>query len=218
MRSYFAAATPYPFFSSTAVADRGPSPCQAGRARTTSRRARPRDLSPENQVTRPAAQKFDVPLMPFCSYCHDISGIIGLPFVTEVEVGGRHPPLPWGFRRPILRTNGLRSRPKISGRIAAEPAAGLRTPEFLRDVQLRGLTVTGAIEWTLAVTGRHRQQGESWSIEEGYLALRDLSRVGRLNGRHLISEVVPPSSAPAIYRPLLGAKRDLLGVVFDWRT
>jgi NADPH:quinone reductase-like Zn-dependent oxidoreductase len=92
------------------------------------------------------------------------------------------------------------------------------TTEFLRDVQLRGLTVTGASEWTLAVTGRHRQQGESWSIEEGYLTLRDLLRVGRLNGRGLISEIVPPSSAPAIYRALLGAKRDLLGVVFDWRT
>jgi NADPH:quinone reductase-like Zn-dependent oxidoreductase len=92
------------------------------------------------------------------------------------------------------------------------------TTEFLRDVQLRGLTVTGASEWTLAITGRHRQQGESWSIEEGYLALRDLLRVGKLDGRDLISEIVPPSSAPEIYRDLLGAKRDLLGVVFDWRN
>jgi len=92
------------------------------------------------------------------------------------------------------------------------------TTEFLRDVQLRGLTVTGASEWTLAVTGRHGLQGESWSMEEGYLAVRDLFRLGRLDGRHLISEIVPPSSAPEIYDALLGAKRDLLGVVFDWRT
>jgi threonine dehydrogenase-like Zn-dependent dehydrogenase len=90
------------------------------------------------------------------------------------------------------------------------------TTDFLRDIQLRGLTVTGASEWTLAITGRHRQQGESWSIEEGYIALRDLLKVGKLDGRDLISEVVSPSSAPEIYSALLGAKRDLLGVVFDW--
>ena len=92
------------------------------------------------------------------------------------------------------------------------------TTDFLRDVQLRGLTVTGASEWTLAITGSHRQQGESWSIEEGYVAIRDLFRAGRLDGRDLISEIVPPSAAPEIYDALLGAKRDLLGVVFDWRT
>jgi hypothetical protein len=86
------------------------------------------------------------------------------------------------------------------------------------NVQLRGLTVTGASEWTLAITGRHRQQGESWSIEEGYLALRDLFRGEKLDGRDLISEIVLPSSAPQIYQALLGAERDLLGVVFDWRT
>jgi NADPH:quinone reductase-like Zn-dependent oxidoreductase len=92
------------------------------------------------------------------------------------------------------------------------------TTEFLRDIQLRGLTVTGASEWTLAISGNHRQQGESWSIEEGYVALRDLFRAGKLDGRDLISEIVPPSAAPEIYSALLGAKRDLLGVVFDWRT
>jgi threonine dehydrogenase-like Zn-dependent dehydrogenase len=91
------------------------------------------------------------------------------------------------------------------------------TTEFLWDVQLRGFTVTGASEWTLA-TGRHRQQGESWSIEEGYVAIRDLFRAGKLDGRDLISEIVPPSAAPEIYSALLGAKRDLLGVIFDWRT
>jgi len=92
------------------------------------------------------------------------------------------------------------------------------TTDFLRDIQLRGLTVTGASEWALAITGRHRQQGESWSIEEGYLALRDLLRGGKLDGRDLISEIVPPLSAPEIYNALLDAKRDLLGVVFDWKT
>jgi len=92
------------------------------------------------------------------------------------------------------------------------------TTEFLRDVQLRGLTVTGASEWSLAITGRHRQQGESWSIEEGYLAIRDLFRAGKLDGRDLISEIVPPSAAPEIYSALLVTKRDLLGVIFDWRT
>lgn len=92
------------------------------------------------------------------------------------------------------------------------------TTEFLRDVQLRGLTVTGASEWTLPITGRHRQQGKSWSIEERYLALCDLFRVEKLDGRDSISEVVHPSSAPRIYHALLGGGRDLLGVVFDWRT
>jgi NADPH:quinone reductase-like Zn-dependent oxidoreductase len=88
--------------------------------------------------------------------------------------------------------------------------------QFLRDVQLRGLTVTGASEWTLGPKGRHRLHGESWSIEEGYATIRHLLLTGQLHGEELISELVRPEAAPAVYRDLLGAKRDLLGVMFDW--
>lgn len=50
------------------------------------------------------------------------------------------------------------------------------------------------------------------------MAIRDLFRAGKLDGRDLISEIVPPSAAPEIYSALLVTKRDLLGVIFDWRT
>jgi NADPH:quinone reductase-like Zn-dependent oxidoreductase len=87
---------------------------------------------------------------------------------------------------------------------------------FLRDVQLRGLTVTGASEWTLDPKGRHGLQSESWSIEEGYNTIRHLLLTGQLRGKELISEMVPPDAAPTVYEDLLGANRQLLGVIFDW--
>jgi NADPH:quinone reductase-like Zn-dependent oxidoreductase len=93
---------------------------------------------------------------------------------------------------------------------------GTDVSQLLRDIQLRGLTVTGASEWTLHTKGRHGLHGESWSIEEGYATIRQLLLTGKLRGKELISEVVSPEAAPEVYEDLLGAKRDLLGVIFDW--
>ncbi len=87
---------------------------------------------------------------------------------------------------------------------------------LLRDVHLRGLTVTGALEWTLPLTARHRMPGDTWSMAESYAYLRAAITSGRLKGRELVSKMARPSEAPSVYRDLLEGKQPLLSVVFDW--
>lgn len=89
---------------------------------------------------------------------------------------------------------------------------------MLRDVHLRGLTLTGALEWTLPLTGTHRLHGDSWSLQDNYAYLLAAFAGGALRGKELVSKVASPEEAPAIYAELLAGARALLGVVFDWRS
>jgi 2-desacetyl-2-hydroxyethyl bacteriochlorophyllide A dehydrogenase len=90
--------------------------------------------------------------------------------------------------------------------------------DLLRDIQLRGLTVASASEWTLAGKGSRRLHSDTWSIEENYRYLSRALASGRLKGRELVTKIVDPAQAPDVYRRLQAKTEGILSVVFDWRS
>ena len=56
-----------------------------------------------------------------------------------------------------------------------------------------------------------------WSEHDDYRTFLKLLAAGRMQVRPLISEVVPPTKAPGIYRTLAETENPPLGIVFDWR-
>ena len=56
-----------------------------------------------------------------------------------------------------------------------------------------------------------------WTARDDYRTLLALVAAGRLQVRPLISEVVSPELAPAIYARLAEEKHPPLGIVFDWQ-
>ncbi|MFP4250329.1 MAG: zinc-dependent alcohol dehydrogenase [Armatimonadota bacterium] len=55
-----------------------------------------------------------------------------------------------------------------------------------------------------------------WTARDDHRALLALIAAGRLKVRPIISEIVSPESAPAVYTRLAEEKHPPLGVVFDW--
>ena len=86
--------------------------------------------------------------------------------------------------------------------------------DFYKYVHCRGVSLIGAHTFT-------RPQTESrpgmWSEHDDYRTFLKLLAAGRMQVRPLISEVVPPTEAPGIYRTLAETENPPLGIVFDWR-
>ena len=86
--------------------------------------------------------------------------------------------------------------------------------DFYRQVHLPGVSLIGAHSSV-------RPQAESrpgyWTRQDDYRVLLALLGAGRLRVRPIISEVVSPADAPAIYRRLAEVAHPPLGIVFDWR-
>lgn len=82
------------------------------------------------------------------------------------------------------------------------------------DVHKKGAVVIGAHNY---IRPRSDSHPGYWTTRDDYRTLLDLLRTRRLAVEPLISAVVPPSEAPAIYRRFLDREPGLLGVVFDWR-
>ncbi len=86
---------------------------------------------------------------------------------------------------------------------------------LLSDVHLRGLTLTGALEWM--VPFRDEDAGELPSIQSGYRLLLQWLREGSLRVQGLLSHVVRPEQAQELYGGIERDRNAYLGVAFDWR-
>lgn len=85
--------------------------------------------------------------------------------------------------------------------------------DFYQYVHKRGVSLIGAHTMV-------RPQVDSypgyWTARDDYRTLLALLAAGRLQVRPIISEVVSPEWAPAIYTRLAEEKHPPLGIVFDW--
>jgi threonine dehydrogenase-like Zn-dependent dehydrogenase len=87
---------------------------------------------------------------------------------------------------------------------------------MLSDVHYKGVSVTGAFEWLPPF--RASEAGWGPSLEDTVLTVLRWLREGRLRTEGMISDVVAPEHADAIYRSLAADPDAHLGVVFDWQA
>jgi len=85
--------------------------------------------------------------------------------------------------------------------------------DFYQLVHRRGVSLIGAHTFV-------RPQQDSypgyWTTRDDYRTLLALISAGRLAVRPIISEIVSPEAAPAVYTRLAEEKHPPLGIVFDW--
>lgn len=86
--------------------------------------------------------------------------------------------------------------------------------DFYQYVHKRGVSLIGAHTMV-------RPQVDSypgyWTARDDYRTLLALLAAGRLKVRPIISEIVSPQCAPAVYSRLAEEKHPPLGIVFDWQ-
>ena len=86
--------------------------------------------------------------------------------------------------------------------------------DFYQYVHRRGVSLIGAHTMV-------RPQVDSypgyWTARDDYRTLLALLAAGRLKARPIISEIVSPQTAPAVYSRLAEEKHPPLGIVFDWQ-
>lgn len=102
------------------------------------------------------------------------------------------------------------------GRIALVGCS--RTPteriDFYHDVHRPGIQIIGAHNF---VRPKDQSRPGYWTMRDDMSSLMKLIRAGRINTRRLITEIVPPEQAPAMYQRFIDKDPGVLGVVFDWR-
>lgn len=85
--------------------------------------------------------------------------------------------------------------------------------DFYKYVHRRGISLIGAHTFT-------RAQQEStpgrWTEHDDYRTFLKLVAAGKLQTRPLISEIISPEAAHAVYARLAETKNPPLGIVFDW--
>ena len=86
--------------------------------------------------------------------------------------------------------------------------------DFYQYVHRRGVSLIGA--HTMVRPQMDSSPGY-WTAKDDYRTLLALIAAGRLQVKPIISEIVSPEQAPAIYARLAGEKQPPLGIVFDWR-
>lgn len=86
--------------------------------------------------------------------------------------------------------------------------------DFYKYVHKRGISLIGAHTFT-------RSKLESapgrWTEHDDYRTFLKLVAAKKLQTRPLISEIVSPENAPAVYSRLAECKNPALGIVFDWK-
>ncbi|NLF16321.1 MAG: zinc-binding alcohol dehydrogenase [Lentisphaerae bacterium] len=87
--------------------------------------------------------------------------------------------------------------------------------DFYQKVHRRGVALIGA--HTMA-RPKHESRPGRWTESDDYRTFLRLVAAGRLEIRPLISAVVPPEDAPAVYQRLAEEAHPPLGIVFDWRS
>lgn len=85
--------------------------------------------------------------------------------------------------------------------------------DFYQYVHKRGVSLIGAHTF---VRPKVESQPGYWTTRDDYRALLALIAAGRLQVKPLISQIVSPERAPAIYKRLAEEKHPPLGIVFDW--
>lgn len=86
--------------------------------------------------------------------------------------------------------------------------------DFYRYVHRRGVSLIGAHTF---VRPKEDSYPGYWTTRDDYRTLLALIAAGRLKVKPMISEIVSPQSAPAIYKRLAEQQHPPLGIVFDWK-
>jgi len=79
----------------------------------------------------------------------------------------------------------------------------------------RGISIVGALEWTIPLL---KLQSPGHSTESNAELILRLIEAGELRVRPLLTHVVAPSELDSAYQGLLHRKDDYLGVVVDWEN
>jgi threonine dehydrogenase-like Zn-dependent dehydrogenase len=85
--------------------------------------------------------------------------------------------------------------------------------DFYQFVHKPGVSLIGAHTF---VRPRVDSRPGYWTAQDDYRTLLAFMAVGRIKAWPIISEVVSPETAPAIYKRLAEVKNPPLGIVFDW--
>lgn len=86
--------------------------------------------------------------------------------------------------------------------------------DFYKYVHRRGITLIGSHTFTRA---RCESAPGRWTEQDDYRTFLKLVAAGKLITRPLISEIVSPANARAIYGRLAETRNPPLGIVLDWR-
>jgi 2-desacetyl-2-hydroxyethyl bacteriochlorophyllide A dehydrogenase len=86
--------------------------------------------------------------------------------------------------------------------------------DYYKYVHRRGITLVGAHTFT-----RPKQESAPgrWTQEDDYRTFLKLLGAKKIQTRPIISEIVSPEAAPAVYGRLAETKNPPLGIVFDWK-
>jgi 2-desacetyl-2-hydroxyethyl bacteriochlorophyllide A dehydrogenase len=85
--------------------------------------------------------------------------------------------------------------------------------DFYRDVHKPGVSLIGAHTF---VRPKVDSYPGYWTTRDDYRALLNFIAAGRLQVKPIVSEIVSPGEAPAVYTRLAEEKQPPLGIVFDW--
>lgn len=85
--------------------------------------------------------------------------------------------------------------------------------DFYRDVHRPGVTLIGAHTFVRPAVDSYPGY---WTARDDHRTLLKLLAAGRLKVRPIISEIVSPESAAAVYTRLAEESHPPLGIVFDW--
>ncbi|MEI2999867.1 MAG: zinc-binding dehydrogenase, partial [Victivallis sp.] len=109
-----------------------------------------------------------------------------------------------------LECASFRGRVVLLGctRISDEPV------DFYRDVHRPGISIVGAHNF---VRPKEDSSPGYWTYRDDFRTLLGLAAAKRFRARPVISEIVRPEEAPAVYRRLAECAHLPLGIVFDWR-
>ncbi|OGG46046.1 MAG: hypothetical protein A3F84_01880 [Candidatus Handelsmanbacteria bacterium RIFCSPLOWO2_12_FULL_64_10] len=102
------------------------------------------------------------------------------------------------------------------GRVVLLASTRGETPSvnFYRDVHKKGLTVIGAHN---SVRPGQESTAAFWTFKEDAETVLRLLAAGRLNVRDLISVRLKAEEAPRGYQMVMDRRRDVLGILLDWR-
>ncbi len=86
--------------------------------------------------------------------------------------------------------------------------------DYYTQVHRPGIKLIGAHNF---VRPKYESYPHHWTHGDDCLAILDMLSAGRIAVRPIISRVVSPTDAPAVYRSLCDDKSFPIGTVFDWR-
>jgi len=85
--------------------------------------------------------------------------------------------------------------------------------DYYKYVHRRGISIIGAHTFTRP---NHESAPGRWTEHDDYQTYLKLVAAGKLKIRPLISDIVPPENANAVYNRLAHAENPPMGIVFDW--